>query len=349
MFKRLLFIQFFLVSGVLGGQSLMASQEGQLDQGMVNPGYAEKPAWFKNSFLDIREDILEAAESGKRVVLYFYQDGCPYCKKLLEDNFGQREITEFTREKFDVIAINMWGDREVVDVSGNDATEKKFSEDLKVMFTPTFLFLDEDGKVVLRVNGYYPPDRFMAALNYVAAAKEKQMSFRDYYAAREPTKDSGKLHVQPEYLQPPYDLRAKSRQSGKPLMVMFEQKQCLACDELHMDIMQRDESKQQAARLDVVLLDMWSSARLITPGGKKTTARDWAKALDVKYGPSLVFFNDAGEEVFRTEAYLRAFHTQSVMDYVASAAYTKQSNFQRYIDGRADHLREQGIEVDLWK
>ena len=59
------------------------------------------------------------------------------------------------------------------------------------------------------------------------------------------------------------------------------------------------------------------------------------------------YFNDKGEEVFRVDAYLKAFHIQSVMDYVASGAYKNQSNFQRYIDERAERLREQGIEVDL--
>ena len=75
--------------------------------------------------------------------------------------------------------------------------------------------------------------------------------------------------------------------------------------------------------------------------------RDWAKQLDIKYAPSLLFFNTSGEEVFRTDAYLKAFHVQSVMDYVSSGDYKTQSNFQRYIDIRADQLREQGIEVNL--
>jgi hypothetical protein len=56
-----------------------AEQEEGLLEGMVNPGYHEQPAWFKQSFLDIREDVQEAASNDKRVLLYFYQDGCPYC------------------------------------------------------------------------------------------------------------------------------------------------------------------------------------------------------------------------------------------------------------------------------
>jgi hypothetical protein len=51
--------------------------------------------------------------------------------------------------------------------------------------------------------------------------------------------------------------------------------------------------------------------------------------------------------VFRTEAYLKAFHTQSSMDYVASMAYLEQPEFQRYIAARAAVLEEQGIHVDL--
>ncbi|MDH5514582.1 MAG: thioredoxin family protein, partial [Gammaproteobacteria bacterium] len=74
-----------------------------LESGMVNPGYEEKPAWFASSFLDIRDDVSEAAAAGKRVMLYFYQDGCPYCKKLLDTNFALADTVTRTREKFEVI------------------------------------------------------------------------------------------------------------------------------------------------------------------------------------------------------------------------------------------------------
>jgi len=62
-----------------------------------------------------------------------------------------------------------------------------------------------------------------------------------------------------------------------------------------------------------------------------------------------VFFDGSGKEVFRAEGYLRAFHTQSVLDYVASGAYRSQPSFQRYIQSRADKLESQGVHVDLWK
>ena len=337
----------FLVggAGLLYLASVSGAQEQSLEPGFVNPGYHEQPAWFKESFLDIREDVEEAAADGRRVVLYFYQDGCPYCKKLLETNLAQRDIVELMRSRFDVIAINMWGDREVTDLLGRDTTEKKFAEALRVMFTPTMLFLDEQGRVVLRVNGYYPPHKFKAALQYAAEKREARESFRNYLARLEPRKATGKLHVQPGFLQPPY--RLAERRSGRPLLVMFEQPECPPCDELHLDILKRPESRELLARFDVVLLNMWGKDAVQTPDGKQTTAAEWARGLDVKYAPTMVFFDTEGSEVFRAEAWLRAFHIQSVLDYVASGAYREQPSFQRFIQARADALEAQGIHVDL--
>lgn len=128
---------------------------------------------------------------------------------------------------------------------------------------------------------------------------------------------------------------------------MFEQKTCNTCDELHLDILKRKQSIELLSGFNVLVVDMWSNKIIITPSGKKLKLNEWARELNVQYAPSLLFFDNKGDEVFRADAYLKAFHTQSAMDYISSGAYKKQSNFQRYIDERADHLREQGIEVNL--
>ena len=343
--------QWFLVLVAIfwGGTLLAQSPSNPVLLTMENPGYEEKPKWFKQSFLDIREDIAQAASENKRVMLYFYQDGCPYCKKLLEDNYGNREIAKFAQEKFDTIAINMWGDREVVDLQGQAVSEKVFAKNLRVLFTPTMLMLDERGQTALRINGYYHPDKFMAALNYVAEKRESTTRFLDYYTKQPSKKALGKLHRQDDFIQPPYDLRAKQRSINKPLMVMFEQKVCLTCDELHLDILQREESKKQLSKLDVVLLDIWSKTPVTTPDNRQLTARDWAKELGIQNSPSLVFFDQQGKEIFRADAYLKAFHIQGVMDYISSGSYKGQPDFQRWLSAKANQLEAQGIHVDLWK
>jgi len=341
--SRILIVFLLILQPALGAGS--ADQGDSLEEGMVNPGYHEQPAWFKQSFLDIREDIEEAGGKGKRVVLYFYQDGCPYCKKLLEINFSQQAIVDKTRNSLDIIAVNMWGDREVIDFKGESTTEKRFATDLKVMFTPTLLFLDEQGKIILRLNGYYPPHTFGTVVDYVGQHKEKEISFRDYRGGVSPPASTGKLHTDATYLQAPY--RLVQRSSGKPLLVLFEQKDCQPCDELHLDILKRKESAELLQRFDVVLLDMWSKTPLQTPDGVETTAVEWSKQLNIQYAPSMVLFDESGQEVFRREAYLKAFHTQGSMAYVLSGAYKTQPSFQRYLQGRVAELEAQGIHVDI--
>ncbi|NDA15481.1 MAG: DUF255 domain-containing protein, partial [Gammaproteobacteria bacterium] len=95
----------------------------------------EHPDWFKESFLDFEDDIDEAAAEDKRLVLYFYQAGCPYCNALIEHNFTQRDIVETMQSHFTVVSINMWGDREVVQVGGRSFTEKTLAAALSVNFT----------------------------------------------------------------------------------------------------------------------------------------------------------------------------------------------------------------------
>ncbi len=332
-----------LLVSLLLAFNVEAKVEGKLEAGMVNPGYEEQPGWFKNSFLDLQEDIVEAGESGKRLMVFFYQDGCPYCAKLLQDNFGQRDIASKTRKHFDVVSLNIWGDREVT-FGDQVMSEKQLAEKLKVMYTPTLLFFDEKGKAILRANGYYHPGKFNAALDYVLGKHETAGSFRSYLSKVSPVTSSGKIHKDVETLKPPYDF---SQKADKYRLVMFEQKQCNECDELHGDILKRKETLEQLKKLDVAVLDMWSDEKITRPDGKQMPVKQWAKELNIQYAPSLVYFDPNGKEVFRSDAYLRAFHVQSVMDYVSSGAYKAQTNFQRYIDDRAHRLRDQGIEVDI--
>ena len=318
-----------------------------LEAGMVNPGYVQKPAWFKESFLDLREDLREAARGGKGVMLYFYQDGCPYCERLINVNFSQQQISDKTRSKYDVIAINMWGDREVTDLQGKQITEKEFARRMKVQFTPTLLFLNNKGEVTLRVNGYYPPHKFSAAIDYASGAAKSGETFNSYFARINPAPASGVLHIEPGYMQPPYKLAIKG--AKKPLLVLFEQKECPACDEMHNEAFQRPDSPALLDRFDIAVVDIWSNEKLQTTDGEVISAKEWARKLKIQYAPSMVFFNTMGKEVFRTEAYLRPFHIQSALEYVSSGAYREQKEFQRYVQSRADAMRAQGIEVDIWK
>jgi len=313
-----------------------------------SPHAIDIPSWFDETFLDFREDVRDAAKAGKRLLLYFGQDGCPYCRELMHVNFGDKTLADKTQRHFSAVAVNVWGDREVTWTDGRTLSEKAFAALLKVQFTPTLLFFDEKGAVVLRLNGYYPPHQLHAALDYVSGRHEGKTAFADYLArhAREPA--SGKLHDQPFFLKPPLDLDRSRRPGTRPLAVLFEQKECATCDELHRQGFAHPDVRALVPKFDVARLELFGKERLVIPQGKSLTAEQWGRELRVAYTPTLVFFDEKGVESFRVEAYLRPFHLASALDYVASGTYRKEESFQRYTQRRAETIRAAGGTVDLW-
>ena len=338
-------LQIFLLLSITTMPLYAAGPDELISTGLVNPGHVDKPEWFKESFLDLREDVAEATESGKRIMLYFYQDGCPYCERLIKTNFSQHDIATQAQTSFDIIAINMWGDREVVDLEGGSITEKQFAVNKRVQYTPTLLFLNEQGETIFRANGYYPPVKFKALLSYIANKQEGVIPFREYLAQAAPQSSSGRLHRQRGYLSE----NLKRNEGNRPLLVLFEQHDCAACDELQGDKFRRLEIVKLLKKFDIALVDIGSKESMTIPNGEKHPIPSWLKSLNVNYTPSMLFFDNQGQEVFRAEGYLRAFHIASALEYVSSGAYRAQPEFQRYVDERADGIRAAGGVVELWK
>ena len=313
----------------------------------ASPHAIDIPKWFAETFLDFREDVADAARDKKRLLVYFGQDGCPYCKLLMQTTFAETRIVDKVRRQFVPIALNLWGDREVTWTDGRTMSEKELGRRLGVQFTPTLLFFNEKAEVVLRLNGYQPPHRMDATLDYVAAKLESKQPYADYMQSAAKEAASPQLAEQPFFVQPPYSLQRKP--AGKPLLVLFERTHCASCDELHREGLRRKEVTAWLPKFDIARFEPRDGTELIAPDGRRLTVSAWARELRVHYAPTLVFFDAAGKEAFRVEAYVRPFHLAGALEYVASGSYRKEPNFQRYLQARSDALRERGETVDLWK
>ena len=313
---------------------------------MLGAKTSETPHWFKPSFLEFEEDVAEAATKAKRVMLYFHQEGCPYCAKLVEESFGDPQIEAFIREHFDGITINMWGDREVVSVSGQEFSEKTLAAALQVQYTPTLIFLDEQGKVALRLNGYYPKQYFRDALRFVATHGEKQGSFAEYQRKGRSTASGELIHE--DFFTDTDRLDQLAGVEDKPLAVFFESADCDNCRILHEKILTDAPTRKLVKQTNSVQFDIDSQRLITTPAGEKITVADWALQLGINYAPSVVLFDREGVEVMRVGAFFKTFHFQSVFAYVLEEAYRQQPSFQRYISLRGEKIRESGFDTDIW-
>ena len=310
---------------------------------------ATHPDWFKESFLDLEEDIADSTEAGKRLVVYFWQPNCPYCSQLWSDNFAQKELVDSFRKNFEIVAINIWGDKEVVMIGGKNYTEKSFADALSIVYTPTLLFFDENKKVVHKVAGYIPPKDFRLVMEYVSQHKEKDGNYASFIASQNKHIVDGKLHAESFFLKPPYDLNIATLDKVKYTAIFFEKPNCKSCDLLHKKTLKDNNTKKLIKQFRSIQLNRYADTKVTTPAGDETTAKDWANQLNITYLPAMVFFDPDGKEVMRVDTQMHSFHIQSVYDYVLSGAYKTELNFQRYISVRSEKIQEQGRDVDIWK
>ena len=294
----------------------------------------EYPEWFSETFLDLREDLEEAKAAGKTgIIVYFGQKDCAYCEALIKVNFGrEKDIVDYTRKNFNVIAINIWGSREVTDMDGETLTETEYSEKEKTHLTPTLLFYTEPDARPFVLRGYYPPYKFRAALEYVVDGYFKKETLRDYMARADPP---GKFDVadmveESFFESPPYALDRSHFPAEQPLVVFFEQHDCHACDILHSDPIRDPVVQRMLGNFDAVQLDMWSDTPVVLPDGNKSTAKEWAEKLGIFYAPTLVFFDEGGKEVMRVASVVKLYRLRGILEYVLKKGYLTSPTYQRW-------------------
>lgn len=299
------------------------------------------PDWFKLSFLDLREDIEEVRESGKQgLMVYFGQKYCAYCKQLLEKDLGAEDIQAYAREHFDVIGIDIHGDRTVIGLDAEELTESALAIRENTNFTPSVIFFNTAGEEVLRLRGYYPPYRFRAALEYVTDEHYKGESFRQYLARADVPLvfEPGDLIDEPFFLPGPYMLDRSMIAGERPMVVFFEQGNCHACDVLHTGPLQDPEIVSRFEQMENVQLSFWSDTPVITPSGERLSTIRWAEKLGLFYTPTLIFFDLDGREIMRVDSVVQFYRLRNVLDYVLSGGYREYPTFQRWRASRSPKL-----------
>ncbi len=135
-----------------------------LDEHPVTSSYL--PAWFKLSFLDLKQDLAEAGAAGKQgIMVLFSIRGCAYCKMLVERSLKDPAIETTLRRHFDVIHLDIHSALELKDLQGRAMPIKAFATREGASFSPTVAFYGLDGLHLIRIVGYQTPERFRTTLS----------------------------------------------------------------------------------------------------------------------------------------------------------------------------------------
>ncbi|MCO8145319.1 thioredoxin family protein [Rhodovulum tesquicola] len=169
-----------------GGAALaLAHPARALTQG--DDGLYKQP-WFLDSFLELGDDLAEAAAGGRGLMVLFEQAGCPYCRELHAVNFARPEIADFLTAHFDVVQLDLWGARGVLDFDGETLEERALAAKWAVNFTPTTVLFPAEAAgsasraeaEAFRLPGYLKPFHYLSALEYVATGEYRAQPFQRY-------------------------------------------------------------------------------------------------------------------------------------------------------------------------
>ena len=75
--------------GISGSQAAEPAKRGEITGGAAHTA----PTWFKESFLEIQDDVDEATEEGRHIMLFFQLNGCPYCDRMLTESFEAEPLS----------------------------------------------------------------------------------------------------------------------------------------------------------------------------------------------------------------------------------------------------------------
>ncbi len=304
--------------------------------------HAEYPEWFVDSpFLDLAEVNQDVSANGKKgLMVLFTTRGCSYCEQFIRRSLGDDKIAALVQKYFASVGLEIFDDAEMVAPDGSTLAVKHFAKKEGVGFAPTLLFYDKDGKVVLRQVGYQAPERFVQLMEYTANQHYRELSLRDFLASKMESSTEDKSYTQLKadtlFDDAPYSLDRSKFAANEPLMVIFEKPGCAECKDFHQDVLTLKDVRSTLQKFQVVRLDPTDDKTpVLLPDGKRITPSQWFDKTTFSRLPALLFFDEGGNQVLKTDALVLHERMMNSLNYVLEKAYKKDWTYQQFARSKA--------------
>lgn len=293
------------------------------------------PAWFKESFLDLRDDLADARKAGKRgVIVFLSQKNCNHCQAFIDTTLSDPVIRNRVQKNYDVIALDIFNDLELTDIDGSVSSIKDFADTQRARVTPALLFYGVEGTRLLKIIGFYPPAKFSRTLDYIDSGAYQHETLSQYLQKER----RGTVEKQPDinhdvtlFARPPYMLDRSHFKGQRPLLVVFEMPDCAPCLRFHQGVLSDQEVRHLMSEFDAIQLNsLDNTTKVMVPGGSYLTPRQWSEELQLAYDISVVFFDEDGKEVHRLDAETGRDRMSGSMQYVLEKSYQRHEQFLQW-------------------
>ena len=169
------------------------------------------------------------------------------------------------------------------------------------------------------------------------------------------------IHTQDWFMESFMDLREDHGELAaqkKHFAIFFEQKGCPYCAAMHeKNLSQPEISSFIQEKFGVLQVNIFGSKEVTDFDGKTMEERELARRWGVLFTPTIVFIkpnldgldglNGKQLQIARMPGYFKRFHFITFFEYIAGDHY-ETIDFQRFLQAKAEKMREEGKDVDIW-
>ena len=306
--------------------------------------HIDHPDWFIESpFLDLAEDLVKAVSNGKKgLMVLFTTEGCSYCDLFIRLTLSDPEIATSVQNNFDSIGMEIFDDIEMTAPEGILTSVKQFAKKEEVGFSPTLLFYDTKGERILRLIGYQSPERFKNIISYLSGDYYHSESLKIYLsrlkALKQNKDDISKVELSnttlrndPLFEQPPYALDRSHYPAHQPLLVIFEKTSCSECENFHTSVLALKDVRETLKQFEIVRLNAEDvKTHILAPDSQQITPALWYEQASLSRVPAMLFFDERGNEVLKTDALVLHQRMINSLNYVLEQAYKKDWSYQQF-------------------
>jgi thioredoxin-related protein len=120
-----------------------------------------------------------AKQDGKKIVLDMYASWCGFCKRMVSEVYVDKSVGVTMDAYYHFVRVDIESDDMAV-YNGRSFSMKELASGFGVRSTPTYVFIDSDGKIIGAQPGFMPVQMFNLVLSFVGSDAYKSQKFDDF-------------------------------------------------------------------------------------------------------------------------------------------------------------------------
>lgn len=140
--------------------------------------WAQPPKGYP--FVSFDVGMAEAQQSHKKMFVYFGRFGCGYCDKVNRETFVDKSLRKLYINNYVLVYVDAESGDRLTLPDGERLSGMELGARLNVFSTPVFLYMEPEGKLILRAPGYKTVKDFMDFDRYVQGGYYRNKSINEF-------------------------------------------------------------------------------------------------------------------------------------------------------------------------